>query len=885
MKPTKIILVASLISAIYGCSRSSEEHLSSAESLLAESKHKAAIVELKNALKEDPNNARARLILGQVYFKEGLFEFAIKELEKANEVGQLDAESISMYLQSLHNVGNFYEVNTFVSNQELSSTIESEIYVRKGMANLMAGNKSEAKEQFLQSSEISDSKFAKLASIYLYALENHNNVISELQSLLEAYPVFKEAIFLQGQVFLQNGDFESAASSFSSYLELSPYELSPKLYLADAHIKNGNYQEAKTQLDKIFKINAKNPYANGLYGLVKFESEEFEDALLNFEFAIQNNNDTFQNKLLAGLSAFRTNKLELAYKYLFSIADQLPENHPALTILAMVQLQLGDASSSLQTLSQKEYLTNNDVNLLTSAVYQQIKSGEIEDKSQALVPFDLSGIEDSNSLTQLGMLQLQIDSSLAVKTLEKSIQSDPSNTRANIVLANAYILNEKFDKALNLARSWKGTDLEVEGINLQALIALIKKDETQAKALYKSAMTVNEQNRPSLLFFMDEAIKNNNLDAAIDYIHTLLTIDSTDLRALSTYLQLMTIKDTYSNDKAINYFKNGYVDSDNNSEQLNLYLSALLQNNMLDTAIDAVSNYNGSVENKDIMYRNIVNNLLNKGEFNKAEEAANLWIEALPQSELAKINLIKTYELSNKFTEAFEFISTSIKDIKQSAPLEIIYAQYLVSYDKHNEAEGVISQLPEQIQSLDVVKGIKGEIALNNGNVDQALEGLIPNYLSTPSERNALLVYTAYKQKGDTGKAIEFLEEHIKTQQNDFNVINVLASYFLTKDADRSLELHNKLLKAFPENLSFLNNTAYLLYQKEKNEEALQLIERALALPSGQQDADVLDTAGMIQFALGDKDKALEHLNKAAELAPNNKLIQKNLEKVKEQSK
>ena len=90
----------------------------------------------------------------------------------------------------------------------------------------------------------------------------------------------------------------------------------------------------------------------------------------------------------------------------------------------------------------------------------------------------------------------------------------------------------------------------------------------------------------------------------------------------------------------------------------------------------------------------------------------------------------------------------------------------MVSYDKHNEAEDVISQLPEQIQSLDVVKGIKGEIALNNGNAVQALEGLLPNYLSTPSERNALLVYTAYKQKGDTGKAIEFLEEHIKTQQN-----------------------------------------------------------------------------------------------------------------------
>jgi len=91
MKPRLpiLLLVAPLL--LGGCGRTEnfteQERVERAKDFQSKGELEAAAIELKNALQKNPNNAQARLMLGEVYVELGLGKDAEKELGKARELG------------------------------------------------------------------------------------------------------------------------------------------------------------------------------------------------------------------------------------------------------------------------------------------------------------------------------------------------------------------------------------------------------------------------------------------------------------------------------------------------------------------------------------------------------------------------------------------------------------------------------------------------------------------------------------------------------------------------------------------------------------------------------------------------------------------------------
>jgi Tfp pilus assembly protein PilF len=65
----------------------SEDYLREAENYLAKGEIQAAVIQLKNALQQDPDNVRARLRLGKIYLRAGQGRAAEKELSQARKLG------------------------------------------------------------------------------------------------------------------------------------------------------------------------------------------------------------------------------------------------------------------------------------------------------------------------------------------------------------------------------------------------------------------------------------------------------------------------------------------------------------------------------------------------------------------------------------------------------------------------------------------------------------------------------------------------------------------------------------------------------------------------------------------------------------------------------
>ena len=76
-----------------GCDRTTAQgHLDRAQRYVADGDMRSAIIELKTALQKDPNLAAARLALGEADLKVGDFPSALKELERAVDLGAKPAE-------------------------------------------------------------------------------------------------------------------------------------------------------------------------------------------------------------------------------------------------------------------------------------------------------------------------------------------------------------------------------------------------------------------------------------------------------------------------------------------------------------------------------------------------------------------------------------------------------------------------------------------------------------------------------------------------------------------------------------------------------------------------------------------------------------------------
>ena len=91
----KSIVCASVIFTITACgdNETAQTHIAQAEKFLIENQRSSAIISLKNAIKVDIKNAKARFLLGRLYLNSGDGYSAEKELERALQL-KYDANNV-----------------------------------------------------------------------------------------------------------------------------------------------------------------------------------------------------------------------------------------------------------------------------------------------------------------------------------------------------------------------------------------------------------------------------------------------------------------------------------------------------------------------------------------------------------------------------------------------------------------------------------------------------------------------------------------------------------------------------------------------------------------------------------------------------------------------
>ncbi|MDA0196586.1 MAG: tetratricopeptide repeat protein [Bacteroidetes bacterium] len=116
----------------------------------------------------------------------------------------------------------------------------------------------------------------------------------------------------------------------------------------------------------------------------------------------------------------------------------------------------------------------------------------------------------------------------------------------------------------------------------------------------------------------------------------------------------------------------------------------------------------------------------------------------------------------------------------------------------------------------------------------------------------------AYNGVGDNNNSDLAYEESLKSNPDNDHALNNY-SYYLSlrkENLERAIEMSTKLVKKYPENSTYLDTHAWVLYMLGRYEEAKDFLEKAIR--DENASGTIIEHYGDVMFKLGDDKKAVE---------------------------
>jgi tetratricopeptide (TPR) repeat protein len=156
----------------------------------------------------------------------------------------------------------------------------------------------------------------------------------------------------------------------------------------------------------------------------------------------------------------------------------------------------------------------------------------------------------------------------------------------------------------------------------------------------------------------------------------------------------------------------------------------------------------------------------------------------------------------------------------------------------------------------------------------------------TPESNREMVadIYTAMGDllhlRGEGSEAYLCYDSALVYNPSNILVLNNYA-YFLSeenRELDKAEQMSKRTIEAEPDNATYLDTYAWILYRQERYEEALQYMERALAADSVASDV-LYEHAGDICFRMGDVTRAVDYWKQALEVQRKAEAVEQRLEK------
>lgn len=861
----KSIVCASVILALSGCgnNETSQTYIAEAEKLLIEKQNSSAIISLKNAIKLDVSNAKARFLLGRLYLSSGDGFSAEKELDRALQL-QYDASKVVPLLARAYMLtesdDDILSLETEAESISPSSKVQYLAY--KTIAALRGDNEALASKTVALAQSISAvDGYSLLANAYLaFANKNTAHAATLVGRILTATPDNADALMLQGQVAIVEKNHSQAVTSFKKYFTIQPKSSKVQLFIADALLKNGQYSEAEEIADKILAKVPSQPFLQYIKAMARFEVKDYKTASYFSDLAIASGVNTFSLKLAAGASAFYLKNYEKCHLHLKDLIQYLPNDHAARRMLVMSQLQLGLIEDINDTLGNDPLSSQDNAQFLSALSFELFELGAY-DKARQLAKHvtDAPNINAEQS-ARAGILKLMMNDPSGVENLELALQQNPELISAELALAFASIKKGDLTRADEIANKWlKQYSNKAGGYNLKATIAFAQNKLAKGQAALEQSLKLEPNNVYALIEMVKLANHQKELVKAAALTERAILSHPQNLEVLAQYFEF------HKNEEGIKVLMRAQQHNKDDIKYGVLLAKGLIQLNQYKRANTVLARYQLNTRTPKLYWQLLL--IANSKQKVPQDEVLILekWRKNNPYHIEATLLLVNYWTAQQSPDRALSILKHSLKEDPNNLMLHLAKMQVLLKSNRPKEARGLLKELSPFKFNENVRAGIEGRILLLERSFSAAIPKLKQQYDAKPSDQS--VIFLAYALEGSNQKlaAIELLENYLVKYGQKSKVSFNLANLYLSTDTSQAITEYEKLIKIEPNNIVVLNNLSWLYMEKKLFAKALEHAKKAYSLAN--KVSEIVDTYAQVLLKSGDSAQALIKANEAYTLS------------------
>ncbi|MEZ5559897.1 MAG: PEP-CTERM system TPR-repeat protein PrsT [Pseudomonadales bacterium] len=893
MYPIKVsfLAFALLLPSLGGCdSTTPQEHVARAEQNLATNDLRTAVIELKNALQKQPDLASARLLLGEAHARLGDYPSALKEFERALDLGIDDQRLKVDLLAAKVRVGRYQEV---IGELADAGALPKPLAVVLADAYLAGGDAGRARVLYQQAPQLAGANLGLARIAWSEGDAERAGHYFDQAVTLDENSV--DAWLAKAEFELSQHTLDAAAQSFERASALPAGDLSGALGLARVSLLQGDLTAAGERIRNVLKRAPRLPVAQYLDGLIRFQQGDLDGA----EAAIRNVQsvmpDHAPSLYLMGAIKYREGQLAQAEDNLQRFLARDKRNESAAKVLASVRLEQGDFEGVADVLEPLVAVTA-DPQLLAIYGSAQLRLGHTDvatsalERAVALAP-DMAPFRNQLALSLLAAG----DQGRAEAELETAIAVDESQFQSEYLMALLRIRE----------RDWAGAEAAVAsllakepnsavGLNLRGAVALGRQDAEAAQRDFRAALAADPTFLPAVQNLATLAERNGDSAGAARLYQDLLDNDPDNEGALLSLADLM-LRERKS-DAAVRYLETA-AGANGQSVRARLGLARLyLASNRVDDATRVLEEALAVAPDLPDLNLLKAETLLRSGDTAAAQAIATELQSALGRREangplylalgslqarvgqrtLARSNLNRALELSDgssvpalraltrldlgeRNVGAAQSRLDALRKLGDSGPeFSLLAADVQLAGGDRAGAAAAYRELASEGVRDGVMRS--AAMALGSGDADAAATVLQRWLEDHPQDAGAdLLLADAFLRQDDKAAALQRYER-LAASGNPV-VLNNLAWLYMERGDDRAVATARQAVAAAPDSPAVLDTLGWILVQQNSTEEGLQVLTRSVQL--GPDNPSVRYHLAVAQRAAGQHDAARDNLRQA----------------------
>ncbi|MCP5418249.1 MAG: PEP-CTERM system TPR-repeat protein PrsT [Chromatiaceae bacterium] len=846
------------------------KYLKEAKEYLQQGETQAAVIELKNALQQDPANIEARLLLGKLYLQSGDGASAEKEIERAI---RLDADKAlwQVELGKAYLLQNKFKeiINSIESDTALSGEIQAEVYNLRGRAYLATGAHADAQEAFQQAlAQRPGDEVAELGLIQVTILSGDRQTGEpQLDSFLEKFPDNIEGRLLRGELLRQSKQNDRAMADYNYVLDKSPGNLRALLGRTTLYLLLANHDAAAKDLEALAKIAPTSPLVQYLQAVFNFQQGKLEQAEELLVKVLNQAPNHTQSQLIYGAILFRKGEYVAADEYLSRALAMLPGHLQTIKLVAAVKIKLRQFDQAISVLEAglKDHRDDAQLRVMLGNVFLQ--TGRFEEGSELLAKAVEQMPDQAALRTQLAFgLLAQGETKNAIDELQSAVDLGQDLIQADVLLVLSHLRNKEIEQALKASQALEQRSPDNPlAYNLSGLAWMASGDEASAREKFLKALELDPMFVTAHINIARIELGHNRLEETEVQFKAVLDKVPSNITAL---LGMAGLEARRKNREGMYDWLIKARDLNPNSSKPGILLTqSYLQDGenlkALRAARESVSSFPNDAEVLQVL--GIAQ--IATGEVNSAIQSFRQLVE-VNKSPQTLTQLANTLKRIDNYSEARINLSLALQIDPNYLPALTSLGDVAFKEGELTETQEIAKRIQREYPDQSIGYQMEAAGLLKQNQSEPAIGLLERAYQLQPTAQLALQLSRLHHLNGATQKSLDQLSDWLQKQPADVEVRSVYANRLQQLgDIEKAALQYETVLQTAPDNVTVLNNLGWI-YQQQGDRRALEVGGRAFQL--APEKPEIVDTYGWILVNFGETQKGLVRLKEAFAKMPDN---------------